>query len=228
MTYLSRLTLKRTPSTDALQGLLHPRDEAARIDAHHRLIWAGFAGDPKRKRDFLWRDEGGGRFIVLSPDPPRQTELFDEPEVKPFSPDLRSGDRIEFILRANATRTIKTDRVTANGKREREHQDAVMHLLKPIHRETRASARLDLAQEAGRHWLDGVGARHGFGVQSLLVRSYRVVDAPSRRGHRPRFGVLDIEGRIVVNDPQSFLAKYFIGFGRAKAFGCGLMLIRRA
>ena len=33
---------------------------------------------------------------------------------------------------------------------------------------------------------------------------------------------------IEVTDPPAFLARLAAGFGRAKAFGCGLMLIRRA
>jgi len=44
--YLSRLTLSRAPS-------------AAALDAHHRLLWSLFSDDPDRRRDFLWREEGG-------------------------------------------------------------------------------------------------------------------------------------------------------------------------
>ncbi|WP_243641924.1 type I-E CRISPR-associated protein Cas6/Cse3/CasE [Rhodovulum steppense] len=45
---------------------------------------------------------------------------------------------------------------------------------------------------------------------------------------QPQFGILDLEGRIEVTDPEALLARLARGFGRAKAFGCGLMLIRRA
>jgi CRISPR system Cascade subunit CasE len=41
------------------------------------------------------------------------------------------------------------------------------------------------------------------------------------------FGVLDISGVLEVRDPARFLARLIQGFGRARAFGCGLMLIRR-
>ena len=43
-----------------------------------------------------------------------------------------------------------------------------------------------------------------------------------------RFSVLDFTGVLEVRDPAAFLAAIARGFGRAKAFGCGLMLIRRA
>ena len=48
-----------------------------------------------------------------------------------------------------------------------------------------------------------------------------------RKG-QPQFGILDLTGRIEIADPAVFLALLARGFGRAKAFGCGLMLIRRA
>jgi CRISPR system Cascade subunit CasE len=53
--------------------------------------------------------------------------------------------------------------------------------------------------------------------------------------HIPRDGkapitlsTLDFEGVLAVTDPPIFLAALASGFGRARAFGCGLMLIRRA
>ena len=41
------------------------------------------------------------------------------------------------------------------------------------------------------------------------------------------FSTLDFEGALTVNDPDLFLASVRRGFGKAKAWGCGLMLIRR-
>jgi CRISPR system Cascade subunit CasE len=228
MSYLSRLTLKRTPSVAALQALLDPADEGRRIDAHHRLIWSAFAGDQTVRRDFLWREDGDGRFLVLSCQPPQPSELFEEPETKPFAPDLRPGDRLSFLLRVNATRTVKSDRITASGKRERCHIDVVMARLKPLAKMERADMRMTLAQDAARAWLDGVGERNGFRPVEAAARGYRVLEPPSRGARRPRFGVLDLEGRISVVEPDRFLARLTSGFGRAKAFGCGLMLIRRA
>ena len=50
------------------------------MDAHHRLVWSAFAGDPAATRDFLWRDMGGGVFLVLSPRPPQASALFEAPQ----------------------------------------------------------------------------------------------------------------------------------------------------
>ena len=43
-----------------------------------------------------------------------------------------------------------------------------------------------------------------------------------------RVSVLTFDGFLVIRDPGTFLRELPEGFGRARAFGCGLMLIRRA
>lgn len=218
MTCLSRLTVSRRPDMAAVGALLDPAGDGARMDAHHRLIWAAFAGDPAARRDFLWREMGQGRFLVLSPRAPARTPLFEPPEVQSFAPALTAGDRLSFLLRANATRTV----TGADGKKR--HLDVVMDALHPLPRAERAAARMGVAQTAGRSWLEGQGARAGFAVHEAAVTTYRVVQA---RPRGPRFGVIDLEGVIELSDPAAFLARLVQGFGRAKAFGCGLMLIRR-
>ncbi|WP_308340124.1 type I-E CRISPR-associated protein Cas6/Cse3/CasE [Thiolapillus sp.] len=37
-----------------------------------------------------------------------------------------------------------------------------------------------------------------------------------------------MQGSLTVTEPDAYLATLKQGLGRAKAFGCGLMLIRRA
>jgi CRISPR system Cascade subunit CasE len=220
--YLSRLTVRRAPDVAALGALIDPADDGARMDAHHRLIWSAFAGDPGARRDFLWRDMGRGGFLVLSPRPPGTSALFEAPEVQDFAPSLASGDRLSFLLRANATRTV----TEADGRKR--HRDVVMEALRPVPKGARAEARTELAQAAGRRWLEGQGERAGFAVREARVDAYRVVVPPGKGARRPRFGVIDLEGEVEVADPAAFLARLVQGFGRAKAFGCGLMLIRRA
>lgn len=220
--FLSRLTLKRSPDVAALGQLLEPGHQGRRMDAHHRLIWSAFAGDPEASRDFLWRDMGQGAFLVLSPRPPGDSALFEPAETKPFAPALAPGDRLAFVLRANATRTVTEP---DGGKR---HRDVVMEALHGLPKGERAARRLELAQVAGRRWLEGQGARAGFRLREAGVSAYDVAEPPGRGRRRPHFGILDLEGLLEVTDPAAFLARLTGGFGRAKAFGCGLMLIRRA
>ena len=220
--YLSRLALSQRPDMAALGALLNPAHEGRRQDAHHRLIWAAFATNSDASRDFLWREMGQGGFMVLSARKPAETPLFEHIETQPFDPELQAGDQLAFVLRANATRTV------TEGTRKR-HRDVVMEALHPIAGAERAARRLEVAQQAGHDWLVGQGARAGFTVEGCHVTAYAVRDLPGRAGKgRPRFGVIDLEGTLRLTDPTMFLARQAQGFGRAKAFGCGLMLIRRA
>ena len=75
------------------------------------------------------------------------------------------------------------------------------------------------------------GATKGFAPLKTVVEGYTVLELGSeitRRTNRPRLGVLDLSGTLSVTDPALFVAALAQGFGRAKAWGCGLMLIRRA
>ncbi|EDZ45405.1 CRISPR-associated protein, Cse3 family [Rhodobacterales bacterium Y4I] len=222
MMYLSRLTLARDPSVAALNALLDPDEKGAGADAHHRLIWSAFAGDPLAPRDFLWRAEGRGRFLVQSPEPPVGGPFFDPPEVRELAPDLRRGDQVSFLLRANATKDLRGEK--------RRRVDVVMNLLHDVPKAERQIRRMALAQQAAGEWMAGQAARAGFCADHLEVQDYSTLTLPGHRSRRrgaPRFGILDLTGRITVTDPQVFLAKLAQGFGRAKGFGCGLMLIRR-
>lgn len=243
--YLSRLTIARNPAATAIRALIDPLPEPARarlhdpaqgriMDAHHRLIWALFGDDPQRERDFLWRSEGKGRFLVLSHRPPAAdgAGLFDPPEVKDFAPDLRAGDRLAFVLRVNATRTRRNSADPgARCARVDVVMDAIHALPSGRISDDRREARMAAAGEAGRRWLDRQGAGAGFTVEWAEVADYSVVPLPAHAGPRrgqPQFGVMDMAGHIRVADPAPLIARIGKGFGRAKAFGCGLMLIRRA
>lgn len=219
--YLSRLRLSRAPAAKALDRLLNPGDPGQRKDAHHRLLWAAFADSDDRRRDFLWREERAGEFLTLSARPPVAGELFEDPEVKEFAPALAPGDRLSFALHANATRDRKgVGRV-----------DVVMDALHALPQQDRAAQRLAVAQDEGAAWLARLGERSGLSLIHVEVGDYSVMALPGHRGPRkgqPQFGILDLTGTLEVTDPAAFLARMAAGFGRARAFGCGLMLIRRA
>ena len=42
------------------------------------------------------------------------------------------------------------------------------------------------------------------------------------------YSTVDFDGILTVSDPDPLLPAIVHGFGAAKAYGCGLMLIRRA
>ncbi len=218
--YLTKASLSRAPSVKALDKLLLPSEAGNRTDAHHRLLWTLFADREDRTRDFLWREEGKGSFLILSERPPAPSELFASVDSKPFDPDLGQGDRLRFALRANATRSKDKKRV-----------DVVMDALYALPAAERAERRMDVATSEGSAWMQRQGAQHGFSVLACVARDYSVHALPAYRGPRdkqPQFGILDLEGELQITDPAAFVSAVGKGFGRAKAFGCGLMLLRRA
>lgn len=224
--YLSRIALRRDGSAAALARLLVPEGGAApRSAAGHHLLWSLFADSPDRARDFLWREEGPGRFMTLSAREPADRHDLFRVEPKPFEPALRAGDRLRFALRANPVVALPG----ARGQRGR-RADVVMHKLHAVPRgEARAAAREAIIPEAGRAWLAKQGDRHGFAPEGEVgVDGYETIRLP-RPGAKPvQYGVLEFDGVLVVRDPDAFLARLGEGFGRARSFGCGLMLIRRA
>lgn len=223
--YLSRLTLDRRAPLRAVAPLLDPADRDRAADAHHRLIWTAFGDAEDRERDFLWRAEGRGRFYTLSARPPQANGLFEPPEVKPFEPDLRSGDRLAFVLRANATKDRARAQLGAEGRDRR--VDVVMDLLRDVPPGRRAEHRDAKAQEAASAWMRRQGEAKGFRPLEVVAEGYTTL-ALARRRRGATLGVLDLSGRVEVTEPATFLAALAMGFGRAKAWGCGLMLIRRA
>ncbi len=59
------------------------------------------------------------------------------------------------------------------------------------------------------------------------VDGYELVSIPRDGASAAQFSRLDFTGLLTVTDPAAFLTALACGFGRARAFGCGLMLIRR-
>jgi CRISPR system Cascade subunit CasE len=102
----------------------------------------------------------------------------------------------------------------------------------------RAEARRGAVESAGRSWLAARGATCGFRLPTAAeggdaaegapscVTGYRVMHLDDRN-QKMRIGVLDFDGVLIVQDPARLLDAIGQGFGRAKAFGCGLMLVRR-
>ncbi len=241
MAYFSRVELDRRAPAKALLPLLNPSDPGARLDAHHRLIWTLFPSPSGQKRDFLWRTDGDGRFYILSHRQPELNDLFRPFMPKTFEPDLKAGDKLAFLLRANATKTRPHDKLGADKRHRR--VDVVMHALKSVPglpqnppadcHSKRAEQRFAIARHEGEKWLKAQGSRHGFTVEDFMLEDYSTIPLPrpgrpqGRREQEPKFGILDMRGILAVTDPAAFIAKLLQGFGRAKGFGCGLMMIRR-
>lgn len=226
--YFSKVSLKKDASMSALAPLLLGNagvESASRQPAHH-LVWYLFADGPERQRDFLWREKGSGEYLVLSSRPPHDPHgLFDIAEPKPFAPNLEAGESLVFSLRANP---VVRRRDSERGRSIK--HDVVMDRLRVIERGERAQNRLELVRISGLDWLERQGGKAGFDFQAeqISVDGYASHRVSRKNGPSMSFSTIDFEGVLTVTDPKQFLTTLPIGFGASKAYGCGLMLIRRA
>jgi CRISPR system Cascade subunit CasE len=224
--FLSRITLRADPSVATLAPILFDAAGRHRSEASRRLVWTLFADSEDRKRDFLWREDHAGRFYVLSSRPPQDRHSLFAVETKAFEPVLSPGDTLVFSLRANAT----IARPRGDTKRAGKRDDVVMAALKDVQKDARADRRKGIIRQEGLAWLRRQGAAAGFdfdegaisidGYEPLTIRGGAAKDAL-------RLSVIEFDGMLTVREADTFLAKLALGFGRGKAFGLGLMLLRR-
>ncbi len=191
----------------------------------HRAIWELFGDRADRKRDFLYHVKAATSppvVYAISARPPAMTSELWQAETKDFAPHLRAGMRLGFHLRANPVRT-------RDGKRH----DVVMeekHRLKAqgvVRAEWPPEA--DLVQTAGARWLGERSEKTGFRLHGVRADGYQQLDFSKKAGgRRVRLSTVDFTGVLEVIDPKSFRDALGRGFGPAKGFGCGMMMIRRA
>lgn len=200
----------------------------------HQWLWHFFPAAQGSPRQFLFRraDLGSApRFYVLSKRPPEITGSAWSVQSREYAPRLEEGDRLLFELRANPVVTI-----SANGKSKR--HDVVMQEKKRLllacgftrwddWRGDDKPDMYEIAYQTCAKWLGDRGPRLGFEVDqnSLSVEAYQ-----QHRGKKDllRFSTVDFSGELTVVEPEIFANALFNGIGHAKAFGCGLLLVRRA
>lgn len=201
--------------------------------AEHQWLWRFFSAPAGTPRDFLFRRWDAGdliRFYVLSQRAPRIQGNAWSLQTRDYAPKLKTGMRFRFDLRANPTVAERHD-----GKARR--HDVVMREKKRLLAERgldrwgawRSDDKPDLytvVQNTCGAWLQARAARNGFEVNldELAVEAYE----QHSQDADVKFTTVDFSGELMVLDPQIFGATLFNGIGRAKAFGCGLLLIRPA
>ena len=216
----------------------------------HQALYRLFDFPPKEERTgqpvpFLFRAEqqdGMPVFYVLSEQHPQDRQDLWHVETKPYKPDLQSGDRLAFKLRVNpvvgrhggpvldASGTPKLRKSGLEKLKVTRHDvvmDAKLRMGWKALPETDRPSLAQLAYEAGTCWLRDRQERLGvrFTDAELRVDGYRTWRQRSGKGIA--LSTLDFEGVLQIVDPERFRAVLLTGIGPAKAFGCGLMLVRR-
>lgn len=210
--YLAKITLHT--------GKLLPSQLLQLVDrgeyAMHQWLWELFPDGPQRQ--FLYRREelqGAFRFFVLSLNPPADRDIFDI-QYREFAPALSAEQTLRFSLRANPT-------VCKAGKRH----DVLMEARYQVRERVNGPDIWQHQQQAAKDWLVRQGELSGFSLREVNVDAYRqqqVIRAKSRQ--MIQFSSVDYSGELVVNDPELFLQRLAQGYGKSRAFGCGLMLIK--
>jgi CRISPR system Cascade subunit CasE len=229
----TRARLKSDSSVAALAPILFPGDHSS-LPPHtgKALVWSLFADGAARERDFLWRWDGrkpgrlGGEFLILSERTPDNSHNLFDLESKVYDPELVAGDRLAFQLRANAV-----IRKRAPGQTHSAKHDVVMNALSALEHESRASERPAIISNAGAAWVKRQVEAAGASLEpsEVLVDGYDQHEVSRGEKTSPlRFSSLEFAGILTVTDPVKLRQAIEKGFGASKAYGCGLMLIRRA
>jgi len=191
----------------------------------HQALWNLFDSDPEANRDFLYRQEGqadGLAFLVLSERKPGTDDSLWRIQTKTYAPRLQAGQHLAFSIRINPVVKRRDD----NGRQHR--HDLVMDLKKnePDSAETQA----ERVQLAAQHWLSARQSQYGFELveNSIIGEAYRQWRFGGKGGNRISFSSIDCSGRLAITDTDLFESALMKGIGPAKAFGCGLLLIRPA
>jgi len=227
--YLSRIELMPGES-------VRPEVACSIRDAYgaHQLLWTLFSDGPDRKRDFLFRVEAGGtgqtesrfRAWTLSERKPMPAAHGFRVETRTLDPVLAEGDRLHFSVRVNPTVRHAGDE-RPNPARHDVVQDAKVRLRQSGGEVPRLS---ELVHSEVKGWLLKREEAGGFQVEqgSLRVDGYRQHRFRRPGGKEVRLSTVEVEGVLVVREPEKFLETWRRGLGPAKGFGCGLLMIRRA
>lgn len=219
--YLSRIT--PVPKTSKLARL------AALASAGpygiHQALWRLFGAEDQIKRDFLFRQLGQHdelAFYLLSARQPGADDGLWQIESKLFAPKLRQGQILRFSIRINPV--VKR----RDPNRRQQRHDLVMDMKHQDRNGNQDRTQQERVQKAGLVWLKQRQEQSGYTLHddSLLAEAYRQHRFRGKGGRSISLSTMDCDGSLVVTDPERFRAVLSRGLGPAKAFGCGLLLIR--
>ena len=205
------------------------------VYAEHQWLWRFLPAPADTPRSFLFRrrDANGlPRFYVVSQDQPVAPTAHWSVQSKPYAPALEAGQWLAFDLRANPVVT----RRNATGQAAR-HDVVMQEKTRLLHERGLARwadwttpdrpALADLVQRCGVAWLQARSQRLGIELDLASLRA-EAYEQHRGKSDKLRISTIDFSGRLKVTDPQALRQALFFGVGHAKAFGCGLLLLRPA
>jgi len=179
----------------------------------HRALWTLFPGIERQENTpspfLFWVErmhlvEGASVLMYSTLEPMPESDKATVLSKKRFEPQFHEGQRLHFLLTANVTKTI------------RDEVDPERKIRVPL-----------LKEEQQRAWLGRKLSENVLvDVDSVGIQEHPPVYF--RKGNKPGKIVLTtFEGIFQVQHPESLNTMLSRGVGAAKAFGCGLLLVRR-
>lgn len=254
--YLSRIQLTDAIAQESQLGKLLQRNSYGMHSLLWDLFETGerFLFREENRRDQLNVEKNRPLYFVLSHQQPKNDSPLFRVESKILEPSLKIGDKLGFKLRANPVvarraegeKKSKKHDVVMNaqkhwlieacrvrgcstvGKKSELKKSLLQHAdYHGISGSKKLQAQLEsVISEATARWIHERGDKLGFTVDAIEATGYRWNALPEK-GRDAGFSSLDYEGVLTVAQPTTLLSAIKAGVGPAKAFGCGLMLIRR-
>ena len=197
----------------------------------HQKIWALVSRNKNQERDFLYRVEYDAykniNYIYLLAPNQISSQKNIQIAISPkYQPQIEAGESFFFKLRANPIIKRKE-----NGK-AKEYSIIIdaKHQFKKNGQNYQEQFSLDeLMHSVGMKWLIRKGEQHGFSAKQFEVKINNDCEYPINPPEKKIFTLrtLDFEGKLKIVDADRFKKALFQGIGSAKAFGCGLLLVRR-
>lgn len=223
--YFSRVQIK--PGPEMFNIIKRNRFENGYVV--HQLLWSLFPNDGKKERNFLYREtsENGlpGFFVVSEELPVANSALT--VDCKQYHPKIKSGDRLQFSLMANPVKAKKVE-----GKKNSIKHDVWMDAKKTGEKNGKTGAELiSYCEYEAKKWLAERAEKNGscVDVNEIVVDGYYQHRFEHPKGGKEiKFRSINYDGILTVLTPELFIENaLYKGIGSAKAFGCGLMLVRR-
>jgi CRISPR system Cascade subunit CasE len=193
--------------------------------SQHQALWTLFDRPEGTQQPFVFRalsDEPRvQRFYLVSAEPPRADSSVWSIESKPYTPRLSPGQRFQFNVRLNPTRS---ERVPGQRGKRQDYVISRLHEL-GVPETERAAARHRIVHEELPQWLADRGAQHGFDLEHASVQSH-VVHRFARDRNRVTLSVAELSGVLQVTDPEALMRTLTHGLGHGRSFGLGLLLLK--
>lgn len=179
----------------------------------HRVLWKLFPEDAQAERDFLFhmeKSDRSGAVILMQSE--RKPEIScNEAKIlgcKEYQLALKKDQQLRFLLVANPVKTINDEKGRTTDKGDL--KKCRVPLIRDEDQRDWLSRKLKPGAEPGELFID---PRH-----PLYFR---------KSGMAGKIKPVVFQGILKVVEPEAFVQSIQNGIGPAKAFGCGLMLVRR-